>query len=76
MGPAVDSDEMIEKLISNGMDAARFNFSHGSHEEHKERLDRVKRVRQKLGVHIPLILDTKGPEIRIGRGRPVFHSLQ
>lgn len=66
MGPAVDSDEMIEKLISNGMDAARFNFSHGSHEEHKERLDRVKRVRQKLGVHIPLILDTKGPEIRIG----------
>lgn len=66
MGPAVDSDEMIEKLISNGMDAARFNFSHGSHEEHKERLDRVKRVRAKLGVHIPLILDTKGPEIRIG----------
>lgn len=66
MGPAVDSDEMVEKLICNGMDAARFNFSHGSHEEHKVRLDRVKRVREKLAVHIPLILDTRGPEIRVG----------
>ena len=64
-GPSVDSDEMVEKLILNGMDAARFNFSHGSHEEHKERFDRVKRVSAKLGVHIPLILDTKGPEIRV-----------
>lgn len=65
-GPAVDSDEMVEKLILNGMDAARFNFSHGSHEEHKERIDRVRRVSKKLGAHIPLILDTKGPEIRVG----------
>lgn len=65
-GPAVDSDEMVEKLILNGMDAARFNFSHGSHEEHKARMDRVKRVAAKLGRHIPLILDTKGPEIRVG----------
>ncbi len=64
-GPSVDSDEMVEKLILNGMDAARFNFSHGSHEEHKERFDRVKRVSARLGVHIPLILDTKGPEIRV-----------
>lgn len=64
-GPSVDNDEMVEKLILNGMDAARFNFSHGSHDEHRERMDRVKRVASKLGVHIPLILDTKGPEIRV-----------
>lgn len=64
-GPAVDSDEMVEKLILNGMDAARFNFSHGSHEEHKERMDRVKRVSARLGRHVALVLDTKGPEIRV-----------
>ena len=64
IGPAVDSDEMVEALIENGMNAARLNFSHGSHEEHKARIDRIRRVSQKLGVHIPVILDTKGPEIR------------
>ena len=64
LGPAVDSDEMVKALIVNGMDAARLNFSHGSHEEHKERIDRVRRVAHKMGVNIPLILDTKGPEIR------------
>ena len=64
IGPAVDSDEMVEALIENGMNAARLNYSHGSHEEHKVRIDRVRRVSQKLGVHIPIILDTKGPEIR------------
>ena len=64
LGPAVDSDEMVKALIVNGMDAARLNFSHGSHEEHKVRIDRVRRVAHKMGVNIPLILDTKGPEIR------------
>lgn len=64
MGPAVDNDEMIGKLIEGGMNAARFNFSHGSHEEHKARMDRVRRVAGMMGVHIPLILDTRGPEIR------------
>ena len=64
LGPAVDSDEMVQALIENGMDAARLNFSHGSHEEHQARIERVRRVAEKLGVNIPLILDTKGPEIR------------
>ena len=64
LGPAVDSDEMVQALIENGMDAARLNFSHGSHEEHHARIERVRRVAGKLGVNIPLILDTKGPEIR------------
>ena len=64
LGPAVESDEMVEALIKNGMDAARLNFSHGSHEEHKARIERVRRVAEKLGTNIPVILDTKGPEIR------------
>ena len=64
VGPAVDSDEQIRRLIEGGMDAARFNFSHGSHEEHKARMDRVRRIAAEMGVHIPLILDTRGPEIR------------
>lgn len=65
MGPAVNSDDKVRALIENGMDAARFNFSHGSHEEHQERIERVRRVSEEMGVNIPLILDTKGPEIRV-----------
>ncbi len=65
MGPCVDSDEKIRDLMLSGMDAARFNFSHGSHEEHKARMDRVKRIAKELKTEIPLILDTKGPEIRV-----------
>lgn len=65
LGPSVDSDEMIRGLIESGMDAARFNFSHGSYEEHQGRIDRVKKISAEMGVHIPLVLDTKGPEIRV-----------
>ena len=65
MGPSVDTDEKVKELILAGMDGARFNFSHGSYEEHKTRMERVKRVSKELRTEIPLILDTKGPEIRI-----------
>lgn len=65
MGPAVDSDEAIRSLIGGGMDCARFNFSHGSHEEQKVRMDRVKRISSELDRPIALLLDTKGPEIRL-----------
>ena len=64
LGPSVDSEAMIQALIENGMDAARLNFSHGSHEEHKKRIERIRKVAHKMGTNIPLILDTKGPEIR------------
>lgn len=64
-GPAVDSDEMARKLIAAGMDCARFNFSHGSHAEHKTRIDRIKRLRKEMGVCTAIMLDTKGPEIRV-----------
>ena len=65
LGPAVDSEEKVRTLIRGGMNAARFNFSHGSHPEHLERLNRLKAVRDAMGRPIATILDTKGPEIRI-----------
>ena len=65
LGPAVDSEEMIRKLILAGMNAARFNFSHGTHESHLAQLTKLKRVRDDLGIPVAAILDTKGPEIRI-----------
>ena len=65
LGPATDSREKIEELIQNGMDAARINFSHGDYESHTVLIENLKAAREKLGAPIPLILDTKGPEIRI-----------
>ncbi|MDE7299389.1 MAG: pyruvate kinase, partial [Lachnospiraceae bacterium] len=65
LGPAVDDEKMIKKLILNGMDCARFNFSHGTHEEQRERMERVRKVSGELGIPIALLLDTKGPEIRL-----------
>ena len=65
LGPAVDNEDMIRALIRTGMNAARFNFSHGSHEEHLNRLNLLKSVRDSMGRPVASILDTKGPEIRI-----------
>ena len=65
LGPACDDDELLKQMIKNGLDCARLNFSHGTHEDHKVRMDRVKRVREELGVPLPILLDTKGPEIRV-----------
>lgn len=64
LGPASNSSEMIKKLIQTGMNAARINFSHGSHESHGETINKVKQIREELNMPIPIILDTKGPEIR------------
>ena len=65
LGPAVDNEESIRQLAEAGMNAARFNFSHGTHESHLATLNKVKKVREELGYPIATILDTKGPEIRI-----------
>lgn len=67
LGPAVDNEEVLGRLMQKGMDVARINFSHGTHEEHKKRADTFKKVRESLDLPIPLLLDTKGPEIRCGR---------
>lgn len=66
LGPATDSDDVVRKLMLQGMNVARFNFSHGSYDEHKQRMDRVKRIREELGLPVAILLDTKGPEIRTG----------
>lgn len=65
LGPACDTEEQLKNMIQNGLDCARLNFSHGTHEEQKVRIDRVKKVRQELGIPLPILLDTKGPEIRV-----------
>ncbi|MBQ7923580.1 MAG: pyruvate kinase [Clostridia bacterium] len=65
LGPASNSEEMIEKLIRAGMNVARLNFSHGTHEEHAEVIDRLKKARTRLQVPLAIMLDTKGPEIRL-----------
>lgn len=66
LGPSTDKEGIMEQLIKEGMDVARFNFSHGSHEEQKMRLDKLKELRQQFDKPIAALLDTKGPEIRIG----------
>ena len=65
LGPASESEEVLRKLMLEGMNVARFNFSHGTHEEQLEKLNRVKRLRDELNLPIAALLDTKGPEIRL-----------
>ena len=66
IGPASSSEEILIQMANAGMNVARLNFSHGSHPEHKERIDTIKRVRAALDLPIAIMLDTKGPEFRIG----------
>lgn len=65
LGPATDTEEVLRELMLSGMDVARLNFSHQSHKEQKVRADRVKKLREELDLPIALLLDTKGPEVRI-----------
>ncbi|MES3703899.1 pyruvate kinase [Staphylococcus arlettae] len=64
IGPASESEEMLEKLMKAGMNVARLNFSHGDHAEHQARIDSIRRVSKRLGKTVAILLDTKGPEIR------------
>ena len=66
MGPNTDNRDIMLKLAQNGMDIARFNFSHGTYEEQKDRMDLLKNVRTQVNKPIAILLDTKGPEIRTG----------
>ncbi|MGN0663336.1 MAG: pyruvate kinase [Faecalibacterium sp.] len=65
LGPATDKEGVLRELVANGMNVARFNFSHGSHEEHKVRLEALKALREELDKPVAALLDTKGPEIRL-----------
>ena len=65
MGPSTEKEGVLEKLMLAGMNVARFNFSHGDHEEQMGRLTKLRATREKLGLPVAALLDTKGPEIRL-----------
>lgn len=66
MGPNTEDPAVMRRLMEEGMDVARFNFSHGTHEEHKVKLDQLKKLREEMDLPVAALLDTKGPEIRTG----------
>ena len=66
IGPASESEEVLRQLCLSGMNVARLNFSHGTHEEHLRRINTIKKVREELDLPVAIMLDTKGPEFRIG----------
>ena len=65
LGPASSSEEILEQMLHAGMNIARFNFSHGTHESHKKMIETFRKVRDRMGIPAAVMLDTKGPEIRI-----------
>ena len=69
IGPASDSEETLRQMCLAGMNVARLNFSHGTHENHLDKIQKIRKVREELGLPIAIILDTRGPEFRIGTFR-------
>ncbi len=76
IGPATNSEEMLTRLVRSGMNVVRLNFSHGTHEYHKDTLERIKRVRRREGMPVAILLDTKGPEIRVKDFKDGFAELR
>lgn len=67
IGPATDNDKVLREMMLAGMNVARFNFSHGDYEIHRKRFEQVVRLRDELGIPVATMLDTRGPEIRLGK---------
>ncbi len=67
IGPATDDDDVMREIMLAGMNVARFNFSHGDHETHRKRFDQIVRIREELDLPIATLMDTRGPEIRLGK---------
>ena len=65
IGPASETEETLRAMMDAGMDVARINFSHGAYADHLEKINRIKKLRAEKGLAVSLLLDTKGPEIRI-----------
>ncbi|MBR3966918.1 MAG: pyruvate kinase [Clostridia bacterium] len=77
IGPACENEKTIEEMCLAGMNVARLNFSHGEHKDHQKKIDIIKKVREKLNMPIAILLDTKGPEYRIGtfdNGKIMLHD--
>ncbi len=66
IGPSSESETILSQMADAGMNVARINFSHGSHEEHAKKIANIKKVREEKNIPLPILLDTKGPEFRIG----------
>ncbi len=66
IGPGTDAPGVLERMMASGMNVARFNFSHGTHEDHARRMRMVREAARTVGVPIGMLLDTKGPEMRLG----------
>ena len=65
IGPATDDENILRDMMKNGMDVARFNFSHSEHSVHQQRFEMITRLRDEMGLNIATLMDTKGPEIRL-----------
>ena len=65
IGPSCDNNQTIKEMILSGMNVARFNMSHGTHESHLKSINKVREVREELGIPVSIMIDTKGPEIRV-----------
>ena len=65
LGPATDNEDVLRQLMQEGMDGASCNVSHGVYEDHKKRMDMVKKIRKEVKKHVAILLDTKGPEVRV-----------
>ena len=69
IGPASEDPAVFKEMCLHGLNVARLNFSHGSHPEHQKKIDMIKKVREELNLPIAIMLDTKGPEYRLGTFR-------
>ena len=74
MGPNTNSEETLRQLILNGMNVARFNFSHGDHEEQATRMRMLKKIREELGMPIAALLDTKGLRLKRAADTRLQHA--
>ena len=76
LGPSTDNEDVLKQLMLEGMNVARCNFSHGIYEEHKKRMDMVKKIRKEVKKPIAILLDTKGPEVRVKKFKDGKVTLQ
>ncbi|MGN1093106.1 MAG: pyruvate kinase, partial [Monoglobaceae bacterium] len=67
IGPSSSDEKVFSEMCKAGLNVARLNFSHGTHAEHQKKIDMIKKVREELNMPIAIMLDTKGPEIRLGK---------
>ena len=65
LGPATDNEDVLRQMMLAGMNVARCNFSHATYDEHKKRMDMIKKLRKEVGQPVAILLDTKGPEVRV-----------